>query len=82
MEISHIPVILLTAKVMAQSKVQGYELGADAYLEKPFSVEVLLAGIENLLQSREKLRESFLKNPLIRASSVALNKSDEAFIEN
>lgn len=80
MEISHIPVILLTAKVMAQSKVQGYELGADAYLEKPFSVEVLLARIENLLQSREKLRESFLKNPLIGASSVALNKSDEAFI--
>lgn len=80
MEFSHIPVILLTAKVMAQSKVQGYELGADAYLEKPFSVEVLLARIENLLQSREKLRESFLKNPFIGAASVALNKSDEAFI--
>lgn len=79
-EFSHIPVILLTAKVMAQSKVQGYELGADAYLEKPFSVEVLLARIENLLQSREKLRESFLKNPFIGAATVALNKSDEAFI--
>lgn len=80
-EFSHIPVILLTAKVMAQSKVQGYELGADAYLEKPFSVEVLLARIENLLQSREKLRESFLKNPFIGAATVALNKSDEAFIK-
>ena len=81
MEFSHIPVILLTAKVLAQSKVQGYELGADAYLEKPFSVEVLLARIENLLQSREKLRESFLKNPFIGAVTVALNKSDEAFIK-
>ncbi len=80
-EFSHIPVILLTAKVMAQSKVQGYELGADAYLEKPFSVEVLLARIENLLQSREKLRESFRKNPFIGATTVALNKSDEAFIK-
>lgn len=80
-EFSHIPVILLTAKVMAQSKVQGYELGADAYLEKPFSVEVLLARIENLLQNREKLRESFLKNPFIGAATVALNKSDEAFIK-
>ena len=81
LEFSHIPVILLTAKVMAQSKVQGYELGADAYLEKPFSVEVLLARIENLLQGREKLRETFLKNPFIGAATVALNKSDEAFIK-
>jgi DNA-binding response OmpR family regulator len=81
LEFSHIPVILLTAKVMAQSKVQGYELGADAYLEKPFSVEVLLARIENLLHGREKLRETFLKNPFIGAATVALNKSDEAFIK-
>lgn len=79
-EYSHIPVILLTAKVMAQSKVQGYELGADAYLEKPFSVEVLLARISNLLISREKLRESFLKHPFIGAATVALTKSDETFI--
>ena len=80
-EFSHIPVILLTAKVMAQSKVQGYELGADAYLEKPFSVEVLLARIENLLQGREKLRETFLKNPFIGANSMALTRSDEEFIK-
>jgi DNA-binding response OmpR family regulator len=79
-EFSHIPVILLTAKVNAQSKVQGYELGADAYLDKPFSIDVLLARIENLLQSREILRESFLKNPFIGASTVALTKSDEEFI--
>ena len=80
-EYSHIPVILLTAKVLAQSKVQGYELGADAYLEKPFSVEVLLARISNLLISREKLRETFLKHPFIGAATVALTKSDEAFIK-
>lgn len=80
-EFSHIPVILLTAKVMAQSKVQGYELGADAYLEKPFSVEVLLARIENLLQGRERLRQTFLKNPFIGAASMALNKSDAAFMK-
>jgi len=80
-EYSHIPVILLTAKVLAQSKVQGYELGADAYLEKPFSVEVLLARISNLLNSREKLRETFLKHPFIGAATVALTKSDEVFIK-
>ena len=80
-EFSHIPIILLTAKINTQSKVQGYELGADAYLEKPFSVEVLLARIDNLLENREKLRKSFIKNPFIGAASVALTKSDEEFIK-
>lgn len=80
-EYSHIPVILLTAKVNNQSKVQGYELGADAYLDKPFSVDVLLARIENLLQGREKLRESFFNNPFTGAAIVALTKSDEEFIK-
>jgi AraC-like DNA-binding protein len=80
-EYSHIPVILLTAKVNNQSKVQGYELGADAYLDKPFSVDVLLARIENLLQSWEKLRESFLSNPFTGVSTIALTKSDEEFIK-
>ncbi len=80
-EFSHIPVILLTARVNTQSKVQGYELGADAYLEKPFSVEVLLARIDNLLQGREKLRETFMKNPFIGVTTVALTKSDEEFIK-
>lgn len=80
-EFSHIPVILLTAKVTNQSKVQGYELGADAYLDKPFSVDVLLARIENLLQSREKLRKSFLNNPFTGVTTIALTKSDEEFIK-
>lgn len=79
-EFSHIPVILLTAKVNVKSKVQGFETGADAYIDKPFSLEVLLAQIANLLQNREKLRETFLKHPYIGANSVALTKSDEEFI--
>lgn len=61
--------------------MEGYELGADAYLDKPFSVDVLLVRIENLLRGREKLRESFLNNPFIGAATVALTKSDEEFIK-
>ena len=80
-EFSHIPVILLTAKVNVESKVQGFETGADAYIDKPFSLEILLAQIANLLQNREKLRETFLKHPYIGASSMALTKSDEEFIQ-
>lgn len=79
-EFSHIPVILLTAKVNVESRVQGFETGADAYIDKPFSLEVLLAQIANLLQNREKLRETFLKHPYIAASSMAITKSDEEFI--
>lgn len=78
---SHIPVILLTAKTNVQSKVQGFETGADAYIEKPFSIEVLMAQVANLLQSREKLRETFLKHPFIGVSTVAITKSDEEFIQ-
>jgi len=81
LEISHIPVILLTAKVNVESKVMGFETGADAYIDKPFSLEVLLAQIANLLQNREKLREAFLKNPFIGASSVVRTKSDEEFVK-
>jgi len=56
---SHIPVILLTARALSHHQVEGYESGADAYLTKPFSPEVLLARVENLLKSREKLKELF-----------------------
>jgi DNA-binding response OmpR family regulator len=80
-EFSHIPVILLTAKVNVQSKVQGFEVGADGYIEKPFSVEVLLAQIASLLQNREKFREAFLKCPFIGMNNVELNKSDEEFLQ-
>lgn len=80
-EFSHIPVILLTAKVNVESKVQGFETGADAYIDKPFSLEVLMAQIANLLKNREKLRETFLKNPFIGAHSIVRTKSDEEFIK-
>ncbi|WP_158602618.1 hybrid sensor histidine kinase/response regulator transcription factor [Proteiniphilum sp. X52] len=80
-EFSHIPVILLTAKVNVESKVQGFETGADAYIDKPFSLEVLMAQIANLLQNREKLRETFLKNPFIGANSIVRTKSDEEFVK-
>lgn len=56
---SHIPVILLTARALSQHQVEGYESGADAYITKPFSAEVLLARIGNLLKSRRQLKNLF-----------------------
>jgi DNA-binding response OmpR family regulator len=62
-EYSHIPVILLTAKNTLQSKIQGLEIGADAYIEKPFSPEYLLVQVANLLSNRAKIKEYFVSSP-------------------
>lgn len=78
---SHIPVILLTAKTNIQSKIEGMELGADAYIEKPFSVEYLQACATNLIQNREKLRRTFAQSPFVAANTMALTKADEEFIK-
>ena len=78
---SHIPVILLTARTNIQSKIEGMELGADAYIEKPFSVEYLQACASNLIQNREKLRQAFAESPFIAANTMALTKADEEFIK-
>lgn len=78
---SHIPVILLTAKTNMQSKLEGLELGADAYLEKPFSPEFLLAVMANQIANREKLRQTFAKSPFVAVNTMALTKADEEFIK-
>ena len=59
MATSHIPVILLTARALSKHQVEGYESGADAYITKPFSADVLLARIDNLLKNRLRLKGIF-----------------------
>ncbi len=78
---SHIPVILLTAKNTLQSKIEGLELGADAYIEKPFSPEFLQVQIANLISNRNKIKDYFAKSPLVHIKSIAHSKSDELFLE-
>ncbi len=58
---SHIPVILLTAKATLPNQINGLEVGADIYLTKPFSLQVLLLHLQNLLHSREKLKQLFFQ---------------------
>lgn len=55
----HIPVILLTAKNREEDRLQAYELGADAYLTKPFRIDLLRTRIANLLRARERARQDF-----------------------
>lgn len=78
---SHIPVVLLTAKTTLPSKIDGLKTGADAYIEKPFSVEYLKARVGNLLSNREKLHAAFAHSPFARPRSMAMTQADEAFLE-
>lgn len=81
-DFSHIPVILLTAKNTLQSKIEGLKLGADAYIEKPFSPEHLEVQIANLLSNRNKIREYFANSPLVHIKSMAYSTADEQFLES
>lgn len=80
MRFSHIPVVLLTAKTNIQSKIEGMEIGADSYIEKPFSSPYLLAVISNLISSRETLRRNLANSHYAEVSTMALTKADEEFI--
>ena len=88
---SHIPFILLTAKDSLQDKEEGYEVGADSYLTKPFSASLLRSRINNLLESRKKLIAQFQTQSVLGNQAdlkekriviaEALSKLDNEFIE-
>ncbi len=79
-ETSHIPFILLTAKVDTETRYAGIETGADDYIPKPFEMEYLSIRIKNLLDSREKLRVLFQKSNVLEPSAVTVTSVDEKFL--
>ena len=78
---SHLPFIILTAQHNLQSRLTGLNRGADAYMEKPFSLDHLSAQIENLFKNREILRKSYLEKPQAPASSLAVSPVDKKFLQ-
>lgn len=80
-EYSHIPIILLTAKTGEEDVVDAYKSGADAYLKKPFSVNVLQARISNLLQAREKRIKEFKGQMVFKPQEIDYTTPDEEFIK-
>lgn len=78
--ISHIPVVLLTAKADTESKIKGLESGSDAYIEKPFSPFYLKAQLRSLLKKREKQQKMYALAPLSDLHSTIHNKLDEEFM--
>ncbi len=80
MATSHIPVILLTARSLAEQREEGYDTGADSYLTKPFSGSVLLSRIDNLLRNRTMLRSLFSGDKKEEAAEEQLGSRDQTFI--
>ena len=82
---SHIPVILLTARSTEEQQLEGLGSGADDYMTKPFSAQLLLARIDNLLKSRQKLRHLFngkvKSEPEVKEAEEKLSPLDRKFID-
>lgn len=80
LETSHIPIILLTAKVGDDNVIKGYENGADRYISKPFSVNVLEAQVEQLLATRQHLINLYSKKVLLKPRDITITSADEKFM--
>ena len=79
MQTSHIPVMMLTAYTMDEQKIKGYECGADSYILKPFSAQLLRARLRNLIDNRHRLQSFFADNAVIKKESVS--EVDKGFVE-
>ena len=79
-ELSHIPVIFLTAKNDIDSKINGLKYGAEAYVEKPFSFGYLTEQILSLLNNRRRERAASSKRPFFSVDNMQMNKADEEFM--
>jgi signal transduction histidine kinase/ligand-binding sensor domain-containing protein/AraC-like DNA-binding protein len=79
--LSHIPVILLTAKADLDSKINGLKFGADDYVIKPFEAREVQVRVKNLIEQRNKLREKFTRMIDINPVEIAATSTDEQFVK-
>ncbi len=77
---SHIPVVLLTSQTTDKNRTDGFDLGADDYIEKPFDIYLLKTRISNLIQSRNKLKEKFSHEIYLQPKNVPVTPEDERFL--
>ena len=81
LQTSHIPVILLTAWSTDEGRAEGYKVGADAYIAKPFDMDVLLARISNLLEKQEKRMHDFSHSASLDVRNITDSAPDEKFLK-
>jgi YesN/AraC family two-component response regulator len=80
LRVSHTPVILLTAKAMAENMVEGYKSGADLYVSKPFDKDILLSQIQSLLNNRDLLKKRYSHDLGIKIEDITHSDSDEKLL--
>lgn len=80
-ETSHVPVILMTSRVEEENVVGGYRVGADSYIAKPFSINVLQAQVDSVLQSREAFRKRFSQQMKLEPTQEIITPLDERFLK-
>lgn len=81
MATSHIPVILLTAKIDGSDHLEGLKCGADTYITKPFNFTLLEAQIETMLSNRMRMVEKFRQSPLTQEINLSVSSYEEKFLE-
>lgn len=81
-EYSHIPVVLMTAAVGVDTRIETLNVGADAYIEKPFSMALLMANVANLFKNREITFRQFSESPLSHFNGLKVNNMDDDFMNN
>jgi signal transduction histidine kinase/ligand-binding sensor domain-containing protein/DNA-binding response OmpR family regulator len=79
--LSHIPVILLTARTAEEYKIEGFELGADDYITKPFNLNLLKLRINKFVEWTEKSHDTFSHKLDVSPSEITITSLDEKFIE-
>ena len=78
--LSHIPVLLLTAAVGVETHIRSLKSGADAYIEKPFKMDILKAYISNLFRNRDIRNEQFSSSPLSHYNFSSVSKVEQDFM--
>lgn len=78
---SHIPIILLTAKIEEQAQHEGLELGADDYVLKPFKTKLLQSRVRNMVNSRKQLRDRYSQEVVLKPKHISISRIDEGFVE-
>ena len=80
-ETSHIPIVLLTAYALENYVVEGFSMGADDYVTKPFNVKILIARCDNLVKGRRRLQEKYQNYPETPVSILSSNTKDQTLLE-